>query len=110
VGSNSEKKFLEKIWVFICMKVILTENQFSKLWFRRRMNVVRSIVDKYCVIVRDSRDLGLDDYFDEVISRVILELTNRQELTLGQKINLKDFIRISFGNRIEYYHKYGEFF
>jgi hypothetical protein len=92
------------------MKLILTENQYSTLWLRRRMDVIRSIVDKYCVIVRDSRDLGLDDYFDEVIRRTISELTNRQEITLGQKINLKDFIRINFGNRIEYYHKYGEFF
>ena len=92
------------------MRVILTENQFSKLWFRRRSGVIRSIVDKYCVIIRDSRDLGLDDYFDMVIVRTISELTNRIELTLGQKVNLKDFIRISFGNRIEYYHKYGEFF
>jgi hypothetical protein len=92
------------------MKLILTENQYSTLWLRRRMDVIRSIVDKYCVIVRDSRDLGLDDYFDEVIRRTISELTNRQEITLGQKINLKDFFRINFGNRIEYYHKYGEFF
>ena len=91
------------------MKIILTEHQFSTLWFMRRLNVIRDIVDKYCVIIRKSRDYGLDDYFDEVVRRTISETTNQQELTLGQRINLSDLIRINFGNRIEYYYKYGEF-
>ena len=91
------------------MKIILTENQFSTLWFRRRFNDIRDIVDKYCAIIGGVSYFGLDDYFDEVVRRTISETTNQQELTLGQRINLSDLIRINFGNRIEYYHKYGEF-
>ena len=96
------------------MRIIITENQFNTVWFKRRIDLIRKLVDKYLVSMGEptiaSRFYYRDDYFDEVARRVISDLTDRQELTLGQKVNVTDLIRKNFGNRIDYYRHYNEFY
>ena len=96
------------------MKIIISENQFNTLWFKRRMGLIKKILDKHLIDMgrppKDSMFGGLDDYFDEIIRRVISDLTNNENLTLGQYVFIKDLIRTNFGNRIEYFHHKGELF
>jgi hypothetical protein len=96
------------------MKIIISENQFNTLWFRRRTVLIKKIVDKHLIDMgrppKDSMFGGRDDYYDEIIRRVISDLTNNENLTLGQYVFIKDLIRTNFGNRIEYFHHKGELF
>jgi hypothetical protein len=96
------------------MKIIITENQFNNIWFKRRIDLIRKLVDKYLVSMGEptivSRFYYRDDYFDEVVRRVISDLTDRQDLTLGQKVYVTDLIRKNFGNRIDYYRNYQELY
>lgn len=96
------------------MKYIITEEQFNNLKIRRRlgMEYIGKLVNKYLLSMgkpnKYSKFYGIDDYYDEVVRRVITELTMGIEITLGQKIFISDIIRKNFANRIEHFHKHGE--
>jgi hypothetical protein len=86
--------------IFIYMKYIITEEQYDRLWFLRRNNHIKEVVEDNVTSVLNNFEYEHDYFIAEVIFRSARILAQDYKLPYQVRIQLEDYIQDRFGNTI----------